>query len=155
MQNYHLGSLRMLANIYQTDSGKDYMQGEDASNALINFCTFSLDSVNPKVVFTAAVVIFNHVLCYKRDKSVLKNALESVITKIYETITDPLLTDNEALLGLLLCECRIFFMNKSACEFAKDSVAGFRENHQKLKTRISAQPVKEAVNDVLLMLFDD
>jgi len=25
MQNYHLGSLRMLANIYQTDSGKDYM----------------------------------------------------------------------------------------------------------------------------------
>jgi len=79
MQNYHLGALRMLANIYQTDSGKDYMQGEDASNALINFCTFSLDSVNPKVVFTAAVVIFNHVLCFKRDRAILKNALESVI----------------------------------------------------------------------------
>jgi len=46
-------------------------------------------------------------------------------------------------------------MNKNACEFAKDQVPVFRENHQKLKTRISAQPVKEAVNDVLLMLFDD
>lgn len=71
MQNYHLGSLRMLANIYQTDSGKDFIQGEDASNALLNFCTFSLDSVNPKVVFTAAVVIFNHILCFRREKSLL------------------------------------------------------------------------------------
>ena len=70
-QNYHLGSLRMLANIYQTDSGKDFLQGEDASNALLNFCNFSLDSVNPKVVFTAAVVIFNQVLCFKREKTLI------------------------------------------------------------------------------------
>lgn len=70
-------------------------------------------------------------------------------------ITDPLLVDNEALLGLLLCECRLFFMNKLACEFATEKVPGFRENHQKLKTRVTAQAVKEAVNDVLLMLYDD
>ena len=47
------------------------MQGEDASNALLNFCNFSLDSVNPKVVFTAAVVIFNQVLCFKREKPLI------------------------------------------------------------------------------------
>ena len=128
----------MLANIYQTDSGKDFMQGEDASNALLNFCCFSMDSVNPKVVFTAAVVIFNHVLCFKRDKSLILEALKAAILKISQIITDPLLTDNEALLGLLLCECRIFYMNKFTSEFAKEKVAGFRENHQKLKTRVSA-----------------
>jgi hypothetical protein len=31
MQNYHLISLKMLGNIYLTDSGKDFMQGEEAS----------------------------------------------------------------------------------------------------------------------------
>lgn len=77
------------------------------------------------------------------------------MSKISQLITDPLLTDNEALLGLLLCECRIFFMNKNTCEYAKEKVPLFRENHQKLKTRIAALPVKEAVNDVLLMLYDD
>jgi len=35
IHNYHLGSLRMLGNIYQTDSGKDYMQGEEATNSLM------------------------------------------------------------------------------------------------------------------------
>lgn len=71
IQNYHLICLKMLGNIYQTDSGKDYMQGEDASQGLINFCVFSFDSINPKVVFTAAVVLFNHVLCFRRDKSLI------------------------------------------------------------------------------------
>lgn len=67
--------LKMLGNIYQTNSGKDFMQGEEASNALINFCTFSFDSINPKVVFTASIVLFNHILCFKRDKSLLFKAL--------------------------------------------------------------------------------
>lgn len=71
MQNYHLGALRMLANIFQTDTGRDFLQGEEASNGLMNFCTFSFDSVNPKVVFTSAVVMFNHILCFKRDKALL------------------------------------------------------------------------------------
>lgn len=35
------------------------MQGDDASAGLINFCAMSLSSINPKVVFTAAVVLFN------------------------------------------------------------------------------------------------
>ena len=66
----------MLGNIYQTDSGKDFMQGEDASASLMNFCTFSFESVNPKVVFTAAVLLFNHFLTYKRDKQLIKEHTE-------------------------------------------------------------------------------
>lgn len=66
----------MLANIFQTDTGREFLQGEEVSNSLLNFCTFSFDSVNPKVVFTSAVVMFNHILCFKRDKVLLQNAIE-------------------------------------------------------------------------------
>lgn len=55
------------------------MQGDDASTAIINFCTFSFDSINPKVVFTAAIVIFNHILCYKRNKELIFKHLEKSI----------------------------------------------------------------------------
>ena len=77
----------MLGNIYQSDSGRDYIQGQDASTALIDFCAFSFDSINPKVVFTAAVVLFNHVLCYKREKSLIQKDLEKALTKINMIIT--------------------------------------------------------------------
>ena len=76
MQNYHLISLKMLGNIYQTDSGKEFMQGEEAGTTLMNFCNFSFDSVNPKVVFTAAVVLFNHILTSKREKHLMKEQIE-------------------------------------------------------------------------------
>ena len=146
----------MLGNIYLTDTGKEFMQGDDASNSLINFCIFSFDSVNPKVVFTAAVVLFNHILTFKRDKSVLKEPLERALTKINQVITDPLLTDIEALLGLLLCECRIIYQNKHAFEFIiNQSEPNFKKNHDTLKTRVANPKIKEAVNDVLIMLFDD
>jgi hypothetical protein len=32
IQNYHLVCLKMLGNIYQTESGKQYLQGEEASS---------------------------------------------------------------------------------------------------------------------------
>lgn len=78
----------MLGNIYQTESGKEFMQGEETSNLLINFCSYSFESVNPKVVFTAAVLLFNHALCFKRDKALLQADYESVIDKINHVILD-------------------------------------------------------------------
>lgn len=78
----------MLDNIYQTESGKEFMQGEETSNLLINFCSYSFESVNPKVVFTAAVLLFNHALCFKRDKALLQADYESVIDKINHVILD-------------------------------------------------------------------
>jgi PUL domain len=72
IQNYHLICLKMLGNIYQTDSGKEYVAGRDAGLALMDFLIFSFDSVNPKVIYTASIVLFNHILTYKRDRSILK-----------------------------------------------------------------------------------
>ncbi len=146
----------MLANIYHTDSGKDFMQREDASAAIVNFCNFSFSSVNPKVVFTAAILLINHILCFKLDKSLLNELFEKALVTISEKLADKKLVDPEALSGLLLCECRIVYKNKHAVEFIKNKLEPqFRKNHQNLKTRISAQVVKEAVNDLLLMIFDD
>lgn len=146
----------MLANIYQTDSGKDFMQGEEASATILNFCTYSFGSVNPKVVFTAAILMFNHILCFKRDKSLLNELLEKALATISEKLGDDKLVDPEALSGLLLCECRIVYQNRHAVDFVNDKLEPqFRKNHLNLKTRIPAQGVKEAVNDVLLMIFDD
>ncbi len=146
----------MLANIYQTDSGKDFMQGEEASATIVNFCNYSFGSVNPKVVFTAAILLFNHILCFKRDKSLLNELFEKALVNISEKLADEKLIDSEALSGLLLCECRIVYKNKHTVEFVKDKLEPqFRKNHQNLKTRSPAQGVKEAVNDVILMIFDD
>lgn len=102
----------MLGNIYQTESGKEFMQGEEVSSSLSNFCIYSFDSCNPKVVFTAAVVLFNHILCFKREKSLLFNDLQNALTKINNIIIEPNMTDQEALMGILLCECRILYENK-------------------------------------------
>ena len=99
----------MLGNIYQTNSGKDFIQMKDASSTLINFCTYSLNSINPKVVFTAAVVLFNHVLCFKRDKDQIHLDLEKTMLEIIKVIADESVVDPTAVLGLLLCECRILY----------------------------------------------
>ena len=69
IQNYHLICLKMLANIYQTQSGLDFVIDTEPSKDIIQFCEYSIASSNPKTVFTAAVVLFNHVLTYKRDFS--------------------------------------------------------------------------------------
>jgi hypothetical protein len=137
IQNYHLICLQMLGNIYQTSSGKDFIQGDDASQSLINFCTFSFSSINPKVVFTAAVVLFNHVLCYKRDKNILFPQLEKALLKINEVFADQTLVDPTAVLGLLLCECRILYQNKRICEFITEKEEDiFKKNHQILELRV-------------------
>jgi hypothetical protein len=137
IQNYHLICLQMLGNIYQTNSGKDYIQMNDPSSTLINFCTYSLNSINPKVVFTAAVVLFNHVLCYKREKDLLYKDLENAMVEIIKVIADENLVDPTACLGLLLCECRILYLNKKMCEFITEKKEdSFKKNHQKLELRV-------------------
>ena len=80
---------------------------------------FSFDSINPKVVFTSAVVLFNHLLCYKRDKKDLFDLLKSGLKKINDLLLDSTLTDIEAVMGLLLCECRMLYQNKDLCEFVE------------------------------------
>ena len=155
MHNYHLVCLKMLANIYLTESGKDFMQGDDASAALIKFCQYSIQSITPKVVFHAAILLFNHVLCYKRDKSNISQLLENALLKINELFADSSLVDFEASIALLLCECRILYTNKWICERITEKFEDiFKKNHQILELRVKNQKVKEAIDDVFMMLFD-
>lgn len=60
-------SLKMLANVFSTGQGKSVMQDIDRGQALIDFCNKSFASCNPKVVFHAAIVLFNYLLSYERD----------------------------------------------------------------------------------------
>ena len=99
----------MLANVYQTKVGQDFISNLEPSRSLIHFCEFSLDSCNPKVVFTAGVVLFNHVLTYKGDLATLTNELYSAVMKIVEYL--PTVTDTEAVSALLLAATRSLYKN--------------------------------------------
>ena len=67
MQNYHQMSLKMLANIFSTSEGRGVMQDIGRGKDLIQFCTKSFTSCNPKVVYHAALVLFNYLLAYEAD----------------------------------------------------------------------------------------
>jgi len=56
---------------------------------------------------------------------------------INEVIADPALTDVEAVMGLLLCECRILYHNKGICELITEKKEDvFKKNHQALELRV-------------------
>ena len=75
--------------------------------------------------------------------------------KILEVLLDQNTTDVEEVMGLLLSECRIFYMNKSLCElFNTKYEKEFKNAHEKLELRLKNQKVREAIDDVFLMLFD-
>lgn len=46
---------------------------------MLDFCQYSMTSSQPKTVFTAAVVVFNHLLTYKRDMAALTNKLFGLV----------------------------------------------------------------------------
>lgn len=103
----------------------------------------------------AAILLFNHLLCFKREKQLLHALLERALFKIQEVLLDPATTDVEAVCALLMCECRILYLNKYLCELitAKNEAA-FKEAHTKLELRVKNAKVREAIDDVFLMLFD-
>ena len=43
------------------------MQNVEKGNELLEFCTKSFSSCNEKVVYHAALVMFNYMLCYESD----------------------------------------------------------------------------------------
>ena len=81
----------------------------DQSNLIIDFCCFSLGSVSAKTVFTAGVVLFNHILTYKGDIKKLTPKLQIAQKTIVETLRTQ--TDKDALLAMLLAEIRIIYKN--------------------------------------------
>jgi hypothetical protein len=118
LHNYHLVCLKMLGNIYQTTTGLEFIMDDTASQQLLDFCNYSLTSSNPKSVFTAAVIVFNHVLTFKRDLSPLLpqfiNLIQSSIEILATAKTEKGLNDNDAISAMLLAEIRILYKNDAA-----------------------------------------
>ena len=109
MTNYHLISLKMLGNIYQTNTGLEFIHEAEHSAQVIQFCEYSFGHVNPKVVYTAGVVLFNHMVTYKRDLSHINEHLFNAVMKIMEVIGD--VQDKDAAMALLLAETRMIYKN--------------------------------------------
>jgi len=109
IHNYHLVALKMLGNIYQTQSGRDFVGESSHSEQVVQFCEYSFKSSNPRTVFAAAVLLFSHILTYKGDYKDINPALQAAMSAIVETL--PSTTDTEALGALLLCEIRILYKN--------------------------------------------
>ena len=109
MHNYHLISLKMLGNIYQTNTGLEFIGDKEQSDAVIQFCEYSFGHVNPKVVYTAGVLLFNHLVTYKRDLSVINDNLFNCVMKIMEVLSD--IKDKDAATAILLAETRMLYKN--------------------------------------------
>lgn len=56
-----------MANFFATNKGRAVMQDVERGKALIEFCNMSFASCNSKVVFTAALVLFNYLLAFEGD----------------------------------------------------------------------------------------
>ena len=76
----------MLANIYKTTNGIEFIGGNKASKEILQFCKYSIGSGNMKVVFTAGVLLFNHILTYKGDHGTLAPELRDCLMKISSTL---------------------------------------------------------------------
>lgn len=136
IQNYHLASLKFLANIFQTAQGKSIMQSVDKSIELIDFCTKSFSSCNDKIVYHAAMVLFNEMLCFESDaKKSLQPALEKAMSQIGKALASLDMVDQDTLKALLLCECRILYKNSGVTAWADDNKASFLQTHTEVRMR--------------------
>ena len=72
---------------------------EDPSSQILQFCEYSLQSKSPKTVATAGIVVFNHVLTYKRDMKTINQYLETYNQACMESIAQQ---DTETLVAILL-----------------------------------------------------
>ena len=97
---------------------------------LIDFCAKSMNSCNPKVVYHAAIYIFNHLLCWEKEKMteltpLLQNAVVAICAAMTEEEKSPALgkaEDSETLNALLLCLCRILYKNFQVCTWVEKEI---------------------------------
>jgi len=121
MQNYHRISLQFLTNIFMTDVGKQIMQDIEKGNTLLEFCNSSLQSVNQKVQYHTALLLFNYLLCFQKDnKKEIQSNLEIAFKHIDELLSDKNLNDKDTLMALLLVECRALYTNGPMCTWVEE-----------------------------------
>ena len=149
LTNFHIISLKAFCNIYSTEAGKTFMQGEGQVKEFLNFASFSLLSTNTKIVQNAAVLAFNVLLCHRAEnKDGLFTELQQLMQQTVKTQFVLPQADTDGLMTLALLQCRILYNNKKMVEFAqtsdaiKQGIVGV-----KLKSEV-AESVKEAIEDV-------
>lgn len=69
-------------------------------------------------------------------------------------LADEKLTDQETLLALILCECRLLYRNHDVCGCIEDGPlrVEFSKAHVQLKMRVEHANIKEAIDDVISMV---
>jgi hypothetical protein len=139
-QNYHLISLKMLANVYQTKIGIDFVSNVDCSRQIISFCEYSFDSCSPKAVFTAGVVLFNHLLSYLGELDALAPELYSAIFKICERLEK--VEDEEARKALLLAATRMLYKNQTLLDKMQDGKDKFVKAMNEFKSKPNSPEVR-------------
>jgi len=112
MQNYHQVSLKLLANIFTTASGRAWISDSERTEALIDFCNQSFKSCNTKVVIHAALVLFNYLLAFdSTNKKDLQPVLEKSIEAITVFLANESIADAPTLTAVLICVCRLLYKN--------------------------------------------
>ena len=147
-------ALKMMANMFSTQQGRTVMQDLDRGSSLIDFCNKSFSSCNHKVVYHAALVLFNFLLSYEADtKKKLQGVLEQAFKSIDEAVSNQAMTDKETLLALLLCECRILYKNHEMVTWVEEQFKlFFKETHTELEGRTTHPEIKQAVADLFSMV---
>lgn len=148
IHNYHLVALKMLGNIYQTPSGREFVGETTHSEQVVQFCEYSFKSASPRTVFAAAVLLFSHVLTYRGDFRDINTALQGAMSTILETLGST--TDTEALGALLLCEIRILYKNADNLTWALGVKDKIMKVHDAIKT--TDDGVKASIGDLYLLI---
>lgn len=144
----------MLANIFLTQESRAAMQNIDKGRELIEFCNKSFSSCNHKVVYHAALVLFNFLMCFERDsKTKLQAVLEQSFKSIDEALSSEHLSDKDTLVALLLSECRILYKNHEMVTWVEEQFKlFFKETHSELSSRSGHPEVKQAIEDLFSMV---
>jgi len=110
------------------------MRDKEPATAIINFCEYSIGSINPKVVSTAAIVLFGLIVTFKGEPSTISNALFAFLLKAQDIL--PTITDKEVALNVMLAEIRIMFGNKDTFPRVLEMKDQFIHKHRAVKNRI-------------------
>ena len=126
---------------------------DDPSSNLIQFCEYSMTSSNPKTVFTAGVVLFNHVLTYKKQFSHINTYLENYLKSVIENLGS--MTDSDALNAVILSEIRIVYKNADLLAKVMEMKDKFVKVHNEVKAKTTDNNVKFAIDDLLMLLGEE
>jgi len=129
------------------------MQNAEKRNSLIEFCTKSFGSCNPKVVSHAGIVLFNYLLAFESEsKKDIQTLLEQAITAINDQVLmNAEMTDKDTLIAVLLCFCRLLYKNHDLTKWIETTYKEtFKATLLALAQRTQALPdeVKFAIKDV-------